>query len=482
MSNTIDPKEVSKVIEFLRDSATSILGSALSNETLSAFYAGGAGGFPFNWQDTTDPTQFNQKTYDWIEKNLKGGSAPDYTHAEGDTFINEYISAITAVGYHLSSSDQAQLTKDNQQTVEQATALVNNWYHTWHSYPDQKGSTPLQKILKEIEMNWGPDGKTVSLYQMRQCPDLNSLLVNTPPDGYAILPLLANWLAAADASIGLMNSITMNGGYLTNAADGAKMPNKMNGGMLTNDGSGKYYPAYSVSPQMSTIQNFMQGESNKLEMSATIQRSSESEYKVNISSGVEVEIPVEDWFTAKVGANAHYFRDEIATSSNEVTMSLTYTGVNLVHFEPMPYSESENQGWYFIQPIMDSIKNGEQDVTGFKFSPNPNIDWSENGPFSFLSGVAIANYPTVTITVKGSNYQSIATTFEQSVDTSFSFLGIPLGLDGSENTYSHSVTTDSTTETITITLSPPKAMIGGVVNDSVAWVLGAVVEYPCSNI
>ena len=79
-----------------------------------------------------------------------------------------------------------------------------------------------------------------------------------------------------------------------------------------------------------------------------------------------------------------------------------------------------------------------------------------------------------------SDYESIEKTFEQTVKVGLSFLGIPLGIKGSESTYSHSVSVNSSSQTITITLDPPKELIAGNSVDSVGWVLGVQTEYPAA--
>jgi hypothetical protein len=132
-----------------------------------------------------------------------------------------------------------------------------------------------------------------------------------------------------------------------------------------------------------------------------------------------------------------------------------------------------------MEPITNAISNGTQDVSGFKFSPNPQIDFSKTGPFGYLTGAAIATYPTVAITVTGSDYQSIATTFQQSTSFSVSFLGIPLG-GGSESTYSHDVKTNSSAQSVTITLTPPAQTVAGQLTKSMAWILGVETEYPAA--
>ena len=159
---------------------------------------------------------------------------------------------------------------------------------------------------------------------------------------------------------------------------------------------------------------------------------------------------------------------------------MSYPGVNLVTFGPTPFSQvGQTSSWYWLDPIKEAIANGQKDVSGFKFSPDPGIDFSANGDFGFLEALAIAGYPTVKITVKSSDFNSISTEINQSVTVAASFLGIPLG-SSTESTYSKKTETDAATSTVTITMTPPDKLVGGTANDSRAWILGAVKNFPAS--
>lgn len=159
---------------------------------------------------------------------------------------------------------------------------------------------------------------------------------------------------------------------------------------------------------------------------------------------------------------------------------MTFPGLTAVNFGPTAFDISTGLGWFWMEPILDAIKNGSSDVSGFKFSPVPQIDFSANGPFGFLTGVAISTYPSIEITVTSSNYQSIATTFQQTTSFSVSFLGIPLG-SGSESTYSHSVSTNSSNSSVTITMNPSVETVSGNAVNSVGWVLGVETSYPAAS-
>jgi len=199
-----------------------------------------------------------------------------------------------------------------------------------------------------------------------------------------------------------------------------------------------------------------------------------------VSGGTRFSIPFADFFKVKIGANASYFSDTIVTSTNSTVLQMSFPGVTLVNFGPSNFNASTGLNWYWTQPITDALANGDKPVTGFKFNPANNIDFSADGPFGFLTGVAISTYPTVKITVTGSNYKSIYQTFSQSVDTTLTFLGIPL-VGANESTYNSNQEVNDQTQTVTITLNPPIDAVGQSNVQSRGWILGGQTLYPAES-
>lgn len=392
------------------------------------------------------------------------------------SFNSIYIDVFSKVGYSLSSTDKAKLNKAYRDATDQQVALLNAWKQAYGSFPEGDGQ-PIDKVIGKIAADWADPA--TNLTAMAGAINLDELLNKTPGSGQPIIPVLANYLDAINSVIPLANASTMNQAYLKRALKAVQSPTSDNGGLQTDDKV--YHPAYKIATQLSDILNGLKAINNAISLKLSVSRYSESEFRVSIAGGASINIPILDLFTLSVDAEASYFSDHIATSSNTTDIELTYTGVTLVNYGPVAYDQSNpNQYWYWTKPIKDAIKNGDNDVSGFKFSPKPQIDFSESGPFGFVTGVAISNYPSVKITVKSSDYESIEKTFEQTVKVGLSFLGIPLGIQGSESTYSHNVSVNISSQTVTITLDPPKELIAGNAVDSVGWVLGVQTEYPAA--
>lgn len=392
------------------------------------------------------------------------------------SFNSIYIDALSKVSYSLSSNDRAKLNKAHQDATDQQVALLNAWREAYGSLPSGDGQ-PIDLIIGEIATNWA--NPSTNLTSMADAVNLNEVLNKAPASGKSIIPVLANYLDAINSVISLENASTMNQAYLRRALNAVQSPKANNGALQTDDGL--FHPAYRIATQLSDILNGLKATKNAISLKLSVSRFSESQFSVSIGGGTSFYVPILDLFTLSVDAEARYFSERIATSSNTTEIELTFTGVTLVNYGPVAYDLSTpNQYWYWIKPIKDAIKNGDSDVSGFKFSPQPQIDFSESGAFGFVTGVAISNYPSVQITVKSSDYESIEKTFEQKVKVGLSFLGIPLGIQGSESTYSHNLSIDRSNQTVTITLEPPKELIAGNSLDSVGWVLGVQTEYPAA--
>lgn len=461
--------EAEEIIAELQKQANNIFSSILKTP-LSQLTITDKGNFPYYWQNPSN-LAFNNKTYNWIASNLKANTTP----AQLDqVFTNYYTQALSKVVYSLSKADQAILNQAHQNATNQQVALLNAWVQSYGSLPPKTPTMqPIDVIMNTIATQWA-DPKT-NLSAIQESKNLNKLLNNTPASGKPILPVLANYLNALGASVTLQNNVTMNNGYVSTALSNVQTPTTDNGGLALDNNT--TVPAFQVTTQISDILNGLKNTSQAINLQMEVDRETSDRYTVSVSGSTGFSIPILDFLTVGVSGNAKYFSDSLAVTQNKISVSMSFTGATLVNFGAAAFNMATGLNWAWFQPIQEAITNGTNDVTGFKFSPNPNIDFSPNGPFGLLNGVAIANYPTIVIKVTSSNYQSIQKTFEQSSTVKVSFLGITLA-SASESTYSASTSVDSSSQTITITLNPPQELVAGNSVDSLGWVLGAVVDYP----
>jgi hypothetical protein len=467
------------LLQNLTNQANSIL-SAVLQAPLQPLNCGSQGQFPYYYQNSAN-LPFNHLTYNWINSSLVSGAEP--AQLDSALFSNQFISALAKVSYSLSKADQAQLVAAQKNASNQQVALLNAWVQAYGSLPPAPtGMMPIDVIISTIATKWAVPATTLTA--MQASANLNALLNNIPASGQPIRPVLADWLNAIGSSISLQNAVTMNNAYLAQALSAVQNPKvgnepNGNGGFAADDNN--IYPAYTISPDPSAIINSLSDPSaNQISITMSVSRASQSEYQVSIHGGGSFTIPILDFFQLSCSGSASYFQDQIAASSNQVSIEMTFSGCNLVNFGPAPFNMSTGNFWAFFSPIREAIQNGSRDVSGFKFASDPGIDFSTNGPFGFVNGVAIANYPTITINITSSDYQSILTTFQQTTSTEVTFLGIPLA-STTESSYSSQASQSGSFETISITLSPPQSLVAGNINSSVGWVLGAELTYPCAQ-
>ncbi|MEA3035878.1 MAG: hypothetical protein QOH04_1643 [Sphingomonadales bacterium] len=467
---TTDP---SVIINLLKEEARQQLGPVFGSAQLEAFQVTGQGQFYYNWQDSVNIDRFNKQTYNWISSNVKAGGAPIMLD---QSFNNLYLQVIQSIYYGLSSADQSVLNNASANSVQQAGAVQRAWKSAFGSLPAASANqTPIQAIAAQI-VTWA--SPTTTLQAIRKSTNINNLLNNVPAGADAVVPVFVNYLNALGPAVSLQDTLNANANYLQAAVNAIKSPSTGNGGLTLNDGS--VVPAYQVTTQVSDILNSLKSGTPQVSVEMTVSRSTEDEFRVSVSGSTGFSIPILDFLTIGVSGEASYFSDNLATTSNETSVSMTFPGVNYVTFQPVAMTLSGNtSSWFWVDPIRQAIANTGKDVSSFKFAPLPNVDFTAVGAFGYLQGVVISSYPTITITTKTSNYQKVQKTFEQSSSVSVSFLGIPLG-SSSESTYSNHVTVDASSSTVTITLSPPPNLVAGTQNDSQAWVLGVVPNYPAA--
>lgn len=468
-----DTTSASQIIDALKEKADKILAAALGSTPLQSFQIGSLGNFYYNWQDTSDVTQFNQLTYNWISSNLKAGAMPLQLD---QSFTDLYMTALQSISWSLSNDDQATLNAAADKTTKQAAAVQNAWIKAFKTFPAGDGQ-PIDRIAGEIATKWAsPPSDLVSL---QNALNLRGLLNKMPASGAPVLDVFVTWLNSMSAVLSLQNSVSVNNAYLARALAAVRTATSANGGIVLDDAHNSVVPAYQVANQVSDIQNALET-GPTVTTSMTVSRSTEDEFKVTVEGGASIDIPVASFLGVSVGGSASYFSDNIATSNATTTVTMSFPGVNLVNYGPVRFEMTgASSSWYWIDPIRHAVQNvgQEDDVSGFKFSPDPKIDFSEAGDFGYIMGVAISGYPTITITAETADYQKIQETFEQNASSEVSFLGIPLA-SASESTYSNHVTVDESSSTVTITIAPPQELVAGTVNSAQAWVLGVQPNYP----
>jgi len=152
-------------------------------------------------------------------------------------------------------------------------------------------------------------------------------------------------------------------------------PTAANGGMLTVDPntgavSSGYQVGYAVNTPLATIQNSLQAG----------------------QPTVTVQVP----------------------AGSGMTATISYSGCLLVALQPAAWQEAANIGWYDPDPLAEAFGNGQQDVTGFRFTSPPSYQpgpLAAGGNFGRLVSLLISNQPVVSFATADT------ASFQNSLDT-----------------------------------------------------------------
>jgi hypothetical protein len=88
-------------------------------------------------------------------------------------------------------------------------------------------------------------------------------------------------------------------------------------------------------------------------------------------------------------------------SGTGTTVTISYPGCLLVAIQPTAWQEATNTGWYDLDPLVQAAQNGEQHVTGYRFTSPPSYNLGplgSGGDFGRLVSLLISNTPVVSFT------------------------------------------------------------------------------------
>lgn len=91
------------------------------------------------------------------------------------------------------------------------------------------------------------------------------------------------------------------------------------------------------------------------------------------------------------------------------TATISYTGCQLVPVQATAWQQATDQGWFDADPLAQASANGQQDVTGYRFTSPPSYNLGSlesGGNFGQLVALLISNPPAVSF---GSNCARVVT-------------------------------------------------------------------------
>lgn len=475
MSTNIPAEKAAMILNKLKDQANEIL-SAAHNVKLEMYHAQGSGNFPYFIKDTAN-RRFNEKTYVWMNQCLEKRKESEPVSFDGD-YNGKFLQVITAISYGLSDKDQAQLNQSKINAEEQQAAVLDAWLTAYEKFPE--GKAPIDAVFEVILKDWVTKEGT-TLQDLLNAPDLSEVLGKTPPSGQPVLDVIANYLEAMGDSLSLQNSVSLKNGILRSVRRSINSPSEKNGGIQLNDGTDNFYPEYLVSTPQDNILEGLKSK-NIVKISFKLSKSEEGDTLLSVGGEASFKIPL-GFFDIDLGASANYFTNVITKKSKTIEINMEFNGVTVAKFGPEPFRVAGRKGWHFTDAIKEAIANGDQDISGFKFAPKPNVNFETNGDFGVVNAVAISQYPTMKITVFSSDYQKIKTDFDAAAnaDLKLDFLGMPLGVGLSGSYKQNDISIDESKGSITITLTPPVDTIAGKTKEATAFILGVQTEYSATE-
>jgi hypothetical protein len=459
-----------------------VLGAAMDQHVQSfsmqcqAFQVGALGNFPYYWQDPTN-LKFNPKTYKWISAGLKACSSP----VELDQpFTNHFIAALSKVCYSLSMKDKALLGHMPREVLTRQGALLETWQAAFGALPVRTGDMePIDIIINKIVLTWASPPTNLEELQITQ--DLTTRLNRTPASGMAVLPALANYLNALQSTISLINSTTMNRGYLQKALAALQSPSLSNGAIETSDG--RLRPAYTVSTPLDEILRGLNAAdpAQSLTYRMSVQRSSPSDCSVVINFGDPDRVPIGEFLTIETQDGQDLFKNHVLAGTEPAQIELTFMGITTVNFGPVDFSLADMKNWYWTVPINQAIANEGKDITGFKFSPKPQMEFTQAGPFGFLTAVTISKKASLTITGQYGKHKEIAEAIQASPSVRLKFLNTPISTDVNDSPkYDISLSSKIRDDAVAINLNPSPEHAGDSL-ESTAFVLCVQTKYPSAG-
>jgi hypothetical protein len=429
------------------------------------------GNFPYYWQDPSN-LLFNFRTYNWISANLKANSPA--AQLDVSFFTNLYSGALSKIEYFLSSSDLARLRAAAQAGVNEQLNLLNAWQALYGSVPAPADPLqPIDIILNTVMASW--TSQPTTLLQMQQAPDLGKVLNTAPSSGAVVLQALASYLKVLGSTISLQDAASMYRGYLAQALQATQFPSAKNGGLTISNRT--VTPAYAVTPSVGEILSGLNAPNAGLKMNVVVNRTPDTGYSVAFNGGAPKVAPSLGFLAITPPNPIFGIAEQVEASAGPVRIEIASEGLTLVNFGPTPYDPATRRNWYWMTPVLDAIRNGNSDVSGFRFSPDPQTDFGISGPFGFLTTVGITKHPSVAVTSVRPDFR----TFQQLAGTvrkvNLRMAGQPL-VEEPPETHTMSVKIDSASQSVTVRYDP-LADPGGV--DSTAFVVGVYTCYPATG-
>lgn len=447
------------------------------------------GDFMWNWQN---PNQvFNNGTYQYVNALVSRGEYPNTIQlSPAGGFANAYVQVLNDIIYSLSSADQAKLTQAQSNASTQAGTVVSDYQSIFGpittAQMTQAGVSTKQDYVISYVLGsvWSGATPPLSYTQMASARNLKALLPKAPMGADQIITDVVVYLNLMQAVNGLSDELQNGAWIIQQLKNNAQIPSATNGGMQTfdpNSGSilAGYNEGWSINSSVASINNDLQNTGRTIQIG--MQTSQASGGGLNVSVEGQAGFSIGSWLKFDVGGSASYDMSKLQGTSTDASVTITFAGYSIVPMAPSAWQQATNVGFFYGNPIVQAAANGSQDVTGFKFLNPPAYNLakiSEGGNFGLLTGLLIANYPTISITYEKADFSSFQQSWSEKVSGNLTLFGfIKLG-SFSQGAYGSTYAEGSDNSTFTITFSASPQVTTVPQNMRTAFVIGGAVQNP----
>ena len=450
------------------------------------------GDFPWFWNQLGI---FNLETFNYISARVSPGNIPGTAKlSSAGGFPNAYHQVLLSIGFKLSSADQERLDAASAGAIGQS--VVNAYEKTFGAITAEDlrtaatalGYASLGKIdyvmSYIIAYQWSgrkaENLPPLTYSDLTGARDLTSLLNEMPGTGGTVVDAVANYLLQNESISSLLKRVHAGSWTIAQLQKNTSAPTAQNGGMRTiNPANGEIPEAhqvgYSISTPVASIQNELSDKSRIISVRLETSGDSASGLTIRFSGGASASVSSAVEFISDSGS--YYNMNTIPGSSTQTTIIIGYEGYSMVPISPTAWQQDTNVGWYYGSPIAQAAKNGNMDVTGFKFMSTPPFKMgssSEGGNFGLLLNLLISNRPTITITYTSADFNEFRENWNTTERGSLKLLGAST-FGGSFSSQLRQGTSDSE---FSLTFTPESGNLPVSPLQEKAYVIGGVVDYP----
>ncbi|MBY5934721.1 hypothetical protein KUV51_17065 [Tateyamaria omphalii] len=423
---------------------------------------------------------FNTDTWNQFN-NIMQYDADGYLQITDGAALNTALfNLYMAMAYELTSADQTALNTANMNAAAILNTVVSDYTSMFGAIPPANSATATAKLIYITEqiLSWGD--KDLTLAKFRTSTNPTSLLPNAPLGSAKLISDFMTYLSQTAAAATVQNAVNSYNSQIRQCAlNLSPAPTTVEPGWMSAadvTGATSILPYLTIAEPTDIIKNGLDGSQGfEVDMSVTQVDQSTSSVSVNGGAGASGWI---DWFEISADASASYNAFSFDSNVTQVDLKLSYKGVT--KFTPQltgsAYNIGTGTGWWNPE-LIKAAANHDPNVSGVAFTTPQNYDFAENGNFGVLQELVICDLPTITMVFHNATESSFQSHFSEQSHWSVSFLGIPLG--GGSQSYESSVYKyDSTSGTVTVTMTPPPAVTPGNILTSQAYVIGADCAWP----